>query len=249
MTELRQDLAALEQVNAGHASLYSLTLEPGTGLAAAVEAGRVSLNDPEEDEELWFAGKDELERRGFQNYEISNFCRPGKASVHNLRYWNLEPYLGAGPGAVSTLPAQALTELLPRMARAEQQQAVPPPAGSVCRLACPQSLEEFLVGQEGLWGMRAEIISPAEFLLETLMMGLRLADGIPADRLEQRFGVGFEGIFPGLWAMWVERGLALPPGDRLRLSEQGRLLLDPLLGEVARRTRDTRLSQLSVRWP
>jgi coproporphyrinogen III oxidase-like Fe-S oxidoreductase len=75
---------------------------------------------------------------------------------------------------------------------------------------------------------------PSDFLIENLMMGLRLEAGIPAGRLEQRFGRGFQELFPGLWERWVERGL-LPvelsagsrgPGPGLRLSEAGRLILN-----------------------
>jgi oxygen-independent coproporphyrinogen III oxidase len=241
---LRADLAALARVHARHVSLYSLTVEPGTGLAAAVRNGTITLNDPDLDEELWFAGRDELENRGFENYEISNFCVPGHASRHNLRYWNLEPYLGAGPGAVSTLPGRLLGEILPRLGLPDAAQA---PA--VCRLTSPENIDEFLAGPGKLWGMRAELISPREFLLETLMMGLRLAEGIPAGRLEQRFGRGFEELFPGLWTRWVDRGLAIPVDDRLRLSEQGRMVLDPLLSEIADRILDPRLPSPEVSWP
>jgi oxygen-independent coproporphyrinogen III oxidase len=241
---LRADLTALALVHARHASLYSLTVEPGTGLAAAVQDGTITLNDPDLDEELWFAGRDELEHRGFENYEISNFCVPGHASRHNLRYWYLEPYLGAGPGAVSTLPGRLLGKILPRLGLPDAARA---PA--VCRLTNPENIDEFLAGHGKLWGMRAEMISPREFLLETLMMGLRLAEGIPAGRLEQRFGRGFEELFPGLWSRWVERGLALPVDGRLRLSDQGRMVLDPLLSEIADRVLDPRLPSPEVSWP
>ncbi len=242
--EVRSDLSALSRVKARHASLYSLTLEAGTGLAAAVEEGSIELNDPEQDEDLWFTGKDELERRGFQNYEISNFRMPGKASLHNLRYWNLEPYLGVGPGAVSTLPRSLLRGVLERVG--------PKAAGSpsaVVRLTNPDSIDEYLAGPERVWGMRVEPVAPSEFLLENLMMGLRLAEGMPATRLGERFGRSFEDLFPGLWTAWVERGLAHPVDERQRLSEQGRLLLDSLLSEVAARLQEPRLPPLEVHWP
>jgi oxygen-independent coproporphyrinogen-3 oxidase len=255
--DVRADLSILDSLPgsmASHASLYSLTLEPGTGLFEQVQEGRVTMNDPEHDEELWFAGKDELERRGFEHYEISNFCLPGKASKHNLRYWNLEPYLGVGPGAVSTLPAALLREVFEARGKAAQglgEQGFGEQA--VCRLSNPESIEGYLAGRDALWGMEVEAIQPSDFLIENLMMGLRLAAGIPADRLQRRFGRDFEELFPGLWERWVERGLALPvelsgghparvgpssgssPQVRpsLRLSEAGRLILNTLMAEVA----------------
>lgn len=278
--DVRADLSVLDRLPgsmASHASLYSLTLEPGTGLFAQVQEGGVTMNDPERDEELWFAGKDELERRGFEHYEISNFCLPGKASKHNLRYWNLEPYLGVGPGAVSTLPTALLREVFEGRGKAARGKAA---RGSgeqglggggfgeraVCRLSNPESIEGYLTGRDALWGMEVEAIQPSDFLIENLMMGLRLAAGIPTDRLQRRFGRGFQELFPGLWERWVHRGLALPVevagghpvglgprvGPRLRLTEAGRLILNSLMAEVAERVRapgPLALAALGVRWP
>jgi oxygen-independent coproporphyrinogen-3 oxidase len=204
-----------------------------------VQQGGIAMNDPERDEELWFAGKDELERRGFENYEISNFCLPGKASKHNLRYWNLEPYLGVGPGAVSTLPSSLLREVFEAHGKSIAGLGEHP----VCRLNNPESIDAFLGGREKLWGGEVEAIQPRDFLVENLMMGLRLAAGIPADRLERRFGRSFEELFPGLWELWVERGFAKPAEHTvgshscLRLSEPGRLILNSLMVEVAERMR------------
>ncbi len=251
VADVRADLSVLDSLPASHASLYSLTLEPGTGLFEQVQESRVTMNDPERDEELWFAGKDELERRGFEHYEISNFCLPGKTSKHNLRYWNLEPYLGVGPGAVSTLPAQLLREVVEAHGKAVAGFGEHP----VCRLSNPESIDAFLGGREKFWGMEVEAIQPRDFLIENLMMGLRLAEGIPADRLVQRFGRSFKELFPGLWERWVQRGLAHPverlvgSHSRLRLSEPGRLILNSLMAEVAERVRIPALAGLGVRWP
>jgi oxygen-independent coproporphyrinogen-3 oxidase len=248
VADVRADLSVLNILRASHSSLYSLTLEPGTALFEQVQEGGIAVNDPERDEELWFAGKDELERRGFENYEISNFCLPGNASKHNLRYWNLEPYLGVGPGAVSTLPAQHLREVFEAHGKAIAGLGEHP----VCRLSNPESIDAFLGGREKLWGTEVEVIQPRDFLVESLMMGLRLATGIPADRLERRFGRSFDELFPGLWELWVERGFAKPAEHTvgshscLRLSEPGRLILNSLMAEVADRARNPALGARSV---
>ncbi len=80
----------------GHVSLYQLTTEPGTPLAAMIERGEIKMNPTETDEELWFAGKDGLESLGYAHYEVSNFALPGRECRHNIRYWNIEPYIGRG---------------------------------------------------------------------------------------------------------------------------------------------------------
>ncbi len=84
-----------------HISAYSLTVEPGTALAMQVEQGRVVL--PDEEAVVWqyHALHEQLTRAGFEQYEVSNYARPGYESKHNSRYWDRTPYLGLGPAAHS----------------------------------------------------------------------------------------------------------------------------------------------------
>ncbi len=236
--EVTADLSLVDDVNAAHVSLYSLTLEPETPLARLVERGKIRPNPPEQDEELWFCGVEELRRRGYVHYEVSNFCRPGKECRHNLRYWRLEPYVGVGPGAVSTLPAKPIAAAFHRPELAER--------GNVLRVSNPHDLHGFLAGREGLWGARLEPVRPAEFLLETLMMGLRLREGISAQSFAGRFGCTFDEIFPGLWESWVGRGAALPAADRLALSDSGRMMLDGLLADMRQEPQE---KDLRLSWP
>ncbi len=235
--EVIADLSLLDALTVSHVSLYSLTYEPDTPLERLVQEGHVRPNPEEKDEELWFAGVEELQKRGFSHYEVSNFCKPGKECRHNLRYWRIEPYLGAGPSAVSTLPAGPLA----RVAGMPQLHE-----GEVLRMSNPRDIHSFLEGRGNLWGARFEVVKPEDFLLETLMMGLRLEDGIPSDLFSNRFGASFADILPGVWEGWVERGAALPPGDRLRLSHSGRMMLDGLLSEMPAPPAERKLQ---VSWP
>ncbi|MBR1549739.1 MAG: radical SAM family heme chaperone HemW [Bacteroidales bacterium] len=84
-----------------HVSAYALTVEPGTALARQVEQGRVVLPGDDEVVRQYFALHDTLIAKGFVQYEVSNYCRPGCHSRHNSRYWDRTPYLGLGPGAHS----------------------------------------------------------------------------------------------------------------------------------------------------
>jgi oxygen-independent coproporphyrinogen-3 oxidase len=232
------DLKLLDELSVPHVSLYSLTYEPDTPLARLAENGGIRPNSPHKDEELWFAGVDELQRRGYCHYEVSNFCRPGKECRHNLRYWRLLPYIGAGPGAVSTLPAEPVARAFGKPELAER--------GGVLRVSNPRNIQAFLSGRDGLWGAELELISSPDFLLETLMMGLRLEEGISALQFRERFGSPFDEIFPGLWRRWVETGAARPAGARLALSHSGRMILDGLLSEIGEMPDHTRLH---VSWP
>ena len=94
-----ENLVILENVT--HVSAYALTVEPGTALAVQVEQGRVVL--PDEEAVVWqyHALHEQLTRAGFEQYEVSNYARPGYESKHNRRYWDRTPYLGLGPAAHS----------------------------------------------------------------------------------------------------------------------------------------------------
>jgi len=194
------------------------------------------------DEELWLAGREELLNRGYLQYEVSNFCLPGRECRHNLRYWRIHPYAGAGPGAVSTLPA-------PWAARAASRPELAESGASVVRFTAPRDIPAFLEGQGSFWGAETEVISARDFLLENVMMGLRLSGGIADEMLRSRFGHGFAQLFPGVWEDWVSRGLALPADGMRRLSDAGLLLLDRLLGELFERHAPSWPENLNVHWP
>jgi oxygen-independent coproporphyrinogen III oxidase len=230
------DVAAAAGSGAGHASLYSLTVEPGTPLSRLVASSTVRRNLPAHDDELWLAGREALEVAGLRQYEVSNFARRGRECRHNLRYWRLEPYLGIGPGAVSTLP--------PDMAAALVGDPIDAP---VARLSNPRDIATFL--GKAAEGIEVEKVTGREFILETLMMGLRLIEGISGDSFRRRFGYGFDDLAPGLWQHWVERGMASPGPSRLRLTDRGLLLLDALLRELAGAIADSPSPPPVVRWP
>lgn len=224
--DIEADLGPLAESGIGHVSLYSLTVEPDTELSRRVRRGEIRLDPEETREELWFHGKELLEKSGYLHYEISNFARPGRECRHNMRYWRLEPYVGVGPGAVSTLPAAAAAALGHRIADAAGK-------ANVLRLSNPRTIEGFLSGRKGLWGLGVEPVSDTAFLLETLMMGLRTSTGIPQEGFRRRFGGRMEDFFPGRWARWIDEGIAQEDAASLRLTEKGRLRLDRLLHEIA----------------
>jgi oxygen-independent coproporphyrinogen-3 oxidase len=242
MDGLLADAEVVARTGVGHASLYSLTVEPGTPFAGLVASGSIVLNDRSLDDELWLAGRARFQDAGLRQYEVSNFARPGKECRHNLRYWRLEPYLGIGPGAVSTLPpdmASALTGVREDAA--------------VVRLSNPRDIGTFLApagsGAGSPWGIATEVVPGSAFILETLMMGLRLVDGIGAEPFRKRFGLGLDELAPGLWERWVARGLAEPERGSLQLTDRGLLQLDPLLGELAGALRSDGPPPTAVRWP
>lgn len=96
---LARSVAFCEALGARHVSAYLLQIEPGTAYAKNRE--RLDLPGEEKAAALYLLAVSELEKRGFQQYEISNFAKPGFESRHNLKYWHCEEYLGIGPSAHS----------------------------------------------------------------------------------------------------------------------------------------------------
>jgi len=187
-----------------HISLYTLTPLKGTLLDK-------QINDQDQ-EEVWLQGSAALRSRGFNNYEIANFSLPGEESLHNLRYWHLEPYLGLGPAAVSTLPGER---------------------GDALRLSNPEDVNQFLTENDDLWGTTVEKVLIRDFLFETLMMGLRLKRGIPMAFFSERFDQSPEILIGELWQEWRRRKLAHSSHNYLALSDRGRLHLDSLLVQLS----------------
>ena len=101
-TSLQKSLDLITAVNPSHISLYSLTIEVNTPFGKQLESGELAY-DFDKADDLWLYGRDYLEKQGYEWYEVSNFCMPGKACRHNLCYWTHGDYLGIGSGATGTV--------------------------------------------------------------------------------------------------------------------------------------------------
>jgi oxygen-independent coproporphyrinogen-3 oxidase len=158
---------------------------------------------------------EKLAHAGLEQYEISNFFRPGFKSRHNLRYWERRPYLGLGLDASSML-----LEALPPVSRAEPR--------NILRTTTTSDLGEFLDGSasvETTWH------SPARQLEEAWFLGLRLNRGVSWSALEQEFGR--EAVAPAIAVVGrlVEDGLLTSDGETVQLTAQGRLLSNDVFQE------------------
>ncbi len=101
LADWQENLAMAARLPVAHLSAYSLTVESGTMLAKQTEQGRVTMPSDEDVVSHYGVLVEWAENNGFEQYEISNFCRPGMRSRHNSRYWNRTPYLGVGAAAHS----------------------------------------------------------------------------------------------------------------------------------------------------
>jgi oxygen-independent coproporphyrinogen-3 oxidase len=156
-----------------------------------------------------------LKQAGLEQYEISNFCRPGFHSRHNLRYWQRRPYLGLGLDASSMLRAQA---------RAEDRVAT----GYVLRSTTTDDLKAFVAGREPV---ETAWLSPARQHEEAWFLGLRLIAGVEVAAVEREFGPAMVAPALKVVARLVESGLLVSDGKTVRLTAQGRLLSNDVFQE------------------
>ena len=208
--ELRR---ALRHAN-GHLSLYQLTIEPGTKFHALVGAGALVPMEEDAQAELFELTQDVLAGAGMAAYEISNHARLGQECRHNLVYWCYGDYVGIGPGAHGRLTL----------------------GGAKVATRTERIPERWLAAVEsGAMGeVERERLAPREQIVEMLMMGLRLAEGVAEQRLTRLAGcpleqaVDREGLRRALEAGWLERRdgrLAATASGRQRLDHVLRLLI------------------------
>jgi oxygen-independent coproporphyrinogen-3 oxidase len=190
-----------------HLSLYALTLEPGTRFERLHAGGRLELPDEDAELAMYERSIELLTAAGYEHYEVSNFARPGFRSRHNQVYWRNEEYLGVGPGAVSYLNGR----------RWKRERL---PARYIQKLAQGADL-----------AVESECLDADGVLGETMMLGLRLRDGLPLQRIRDRFGVDPLVRFAPQIARLTERGLLTLEDDRLRLTHRGLLLANDALSE------------------
>ncbi|MGO1858401.1 radical SAM family heme chaperone HemW [Ancrocorticia populi] len=193
--EWRASLEAALALEPDHISAYALTVEPGTKMGGQVRRGEISLPDPDMQADRYEMAAAMLEPAGYHWYEISNWARPGHECAHNLAYWRGSDWWGYGPGAHSHIGGTRFWNVKHPLAYANR----------LLDGASPAAARELLSATE-----RAE---------ETIMLGIRLAEGIPVPA-----ATGREVIAGLISDELVDPASAF--SGTLRLTLRGRLLAD-----------------------
>ena len=100
---VQDDIKRLLRYEPVHVSLYSLSVEDGVPLKEKINNKTIVMPDCDFSDSLWLSGRNILLKEGFNHYEVSNFSVPGKECFHNIRYWQMQNWLGAGPSASGTV--------------------------------------------------------------------------------------------------------------------------------------------------
>jgi oxygen-independent coproporphyrinogen-3 oxidase len=192
-----------------HVSLYQLTIEPGTRFETLVRTGHFIPADDDDSATLYEITGQMTSAAGIPAYEISNHAKPGSESRHNLSYWRYDDYIGIGPGAHGR-----------RLEAATQRHKKP---------------ENFLSAVErNAHGISSEDrLDAATRATESLLMGLRLAEGISLSRLSDRTGIASDNLLD-IHAVnkIAQLGLIRCDGDRVTVTPQGMPLLDAILPQI-----------------
>ena len=201
----RGSLSRLIDSGVGHVSVYLLEAEKSRTIEEDRRArpGRYLSDDAQAD--AWLAMGETLDRSGFRHYEISNWAWPGHEARHNVKYWKRTPTLGLGVSA---------HEFWSGRRRANVS-------------ALPRYIEEAGAGRRPVAADHA--VSPEEERRERIVLGLRLAEGVPAEDLAAAVRESGDGLLQADREAWIESGLLEEAGGRVRFTERGYLLSNEIL--------------------
>ena len=201
MAQVKDNVAKAISLDIPHMSLYSLILENHTVFMNRMRRGKLPLPKEELEAEMFEYIIAELERAGFEHYEISNFSKPGFESRHNLMYWDNAEYYGIGAGASGYVDGVRYKNHGP--------------------------IRHYLNAVEaGNTRITEEHLSQREQMEEEMFLGLRKKSGVSMAQFEEKFGRSFDGLYGEIIRDLVQQGLMQIDGDRVRMTKRGLFLGD-----------------------
>jgi oxygen-independent coproporphyrinogen-3 oxidase len=212
LSDWKADLAQTIALAPNHISLYALTIEEGSALFADIARGRVRPPDDDTQADFYETATDRLAAAGYEGYEISNWARRGAGdppgsnrSRHNSLYWRNGEYLGFGVGAHSHYRGQ--------------------------RFGNGRMIRRYISAIRN--GTHAptftETIDPTTAMAETMMLGLRLAEGVARAAFQRRHGVALDAVYGAQLAALAPLDVLIDSGERIALTTRGRLVANEIL--------------------
>lgn len=203
----RQNIAKALSFKVPHISSYALTVEPKTALASFIKKGIVAPVEDEVAQEHFNILLDEMEKAGFESYEISNFGKPGFFSKNNTAYWQQEKYIGIGPSAHSFDGLRRGWNI--------------------------NNNPKYLKALEGnVLPIEIEMLSKRDRYNEYVMTGLRTIWGVSLEKVREEFGQKYLEYLESQAEKYLEEHLLYYDGDRLLTTKKGRFLADGIAADL-----------------
>jgi oxygen-independent coproporphyrinogen III oxidase len=181
-----------------HISIYNLTIEKETKLGRDLQEGKIAKIPQELEAEMFEDAIKVLKASGYDHYEISNFAKPGRRSLHNQIYWKNEEYLGIGAGATSYLSRVRYTNVKD----------------------IPGYMDKIL-GQSQFAIIEKESLTTAKRIGETIMLNLRMLEGFNKVALGERFKVNIDAMYGPTIKMLSQEGLLKEDREMVMLTDTG----------------------------
>jgi oxygen-independent coproporphyrinogen-3 oxidase len=205
----KETLQIAVQLNPTHLSLYNLTIEPNTPFHTKLQKGELDLPKAEIQLAMYEMAMKYLTDNNYYHYEISNFALDGFECRHNKGYWQNKDFIGIGPGAASYLNGFRSKNILS-------------PHKYILNLLSKREIgccENEMLDQKGRMG-------------ETLILGLRLLDGISYEGFEKRFGKTLDAEFGDKIKKLQEEQLLENDGKKLKLTHKGIIFSNEVFVEL-----------------
>ncbi len=201
------DLRQAIDLNVEHISAYHLIYEEDTPIYKMLKQHRIDEVDEDSSLQFFTLLMEHLQKAGYEHYEISNFCRPGKQSRHNTSYWKGIPYLGCGPSAHSF--------------------------NGTTREWNVSSIDTYIKGiEENRRSFETEFLDPATRYNEFIITTMRTAWGTPIEKLKQEFGNEMWDYCRKMAAPYLANGKLEVHDGALRLTCEGIFISDSVMSDL-----------------
>ena len=200
-----ESVRAAIDVGPDHLSLYLLELYPNAPLKEDMARAGWSQAPDEDAADMYLRALAALDAAGYGQYEISNVCRPGRESRHNVKYWTDGEWLGFGCGAHSTRDGR-------------RWKNVSATGEYVARVMADESLADDV-----------RVLTNEERLEDALFTGLRLTSGLDIEEIGRRYGVDVWARYGAALQPFVAAGVVRRDGPRLVLTREGMLVANEVM--------------------
>jgi len=194
------------QLKIPHLSVYGMTVEKKTALHAFIEKGELSPLDEEKQALQFTFLMDQMEEEGYEQYEISNYCKKRKYALHNTNYWKAKPYIGFGPSAHSFNGEQRMWNISDNNAY-------------VKAISNKSAYSE------------TEILTKKDKYNEYLLTGLRTMWGVDMKRVETDHK-SFLNVFEAGLARQLKTKMLVKEDNQITLTKEGKLVADNVIADL-----------------